>query len=86
MLCVPAESPDGSSRPAQGTNPHKHKTEWDGVHQASLNSTPEACKCTRRHGKHTGWGGGGGGWYYRIRVLALCSCAHKWGMSPGCPV
>jgi len=58
MLCVPAESPDGSSRPAQGTNPHKHKTEWDGVHQASLNSTPEACKCTRRHGKHTGWGGG----------------------------
>lgn len=57
MLCVPAESPDGSSRPAQGTNPHKHKTEWDGVHQASLNSTPEACKCTRRHGKHTGWGG-----------------------------
>lgn len=29
MLCVPAKSPDGSSRPAQGTNPHKHKTEWE---------------------------------------------------------
>lgn len=29
MLCVPAKSPDGGSRPAQGTNPHKHKTEWE---------------------------------------------------------
>lgn len=29
MLCVPAGCPDGSSRPAQGTNPHKHKTEWE---------------------------------------------------------
>lgn len=31
MLCVPAKSPDGSRRPAQGTNPHKHKTEWGEV-------------------------------------------------------
>lgn len=28
MLCVPVKSPDGSCMPAQGTNPHKHKTEW----------------------------------------------------------
>lgn len=34
MLFVPAKSPDGSSRPARGTNPHKHKTEWGGVHQS----------------------------------------------------
>lgn len=30
MLCVPCwNPPDGSGRPAQGTNPHKHKTGWE---------------------------------------------------------
>lgn len=31
-----------------------------GVHQASLDPTPEACKCTRRHSQHTVRVGGGG--------------------------
>lgn len=64
MLCVPAKSPDGSRRPAQGTNPHKHKTEWEVCTKRGLDSTPEACKCTRRHSQHTEgrWYTGSGCW------------------------
>ena len=71
MLCVPAESPDGSRRPTRGTNPHEHKTQWE--------------VCTKRastpHQKHASAQGDSlqveGGWSYRIRVLAFCSCADK---------
>lgn len=51
-----------------------------GVHQAGLDSTPEACKCTRGHSQHTGREEEKRRrrrWFYRIRVLALCSCADK---------
>lgn len=57
MLCVSARSPDGSSRPAPGHKSTRARDRMGGVHQASLDPTPEACKCTRRHSQHT-WGGG----------------------------
>lgn len=72
MLCVPAEAPDGTNRGSARAQTHKHKTKWkvctemEGVHQTSLNSTPGACKCTRRHDQHTE-----GGRFYSVG--GLCS-------------
>lgn len=43
---------------AEGQPGHKptqaQDEKMEGVHQASLNSTPGACKCTRRHDQHGG--------------------------------
>lgn len=57
MLCVPAKSPDSSSRPARGTNPHEHKTEWEVC-------TKPASTSHQKHASAQGdtvntWGGGG---------------------------
>lgn len=70
-----------------------------GQHRAQIHTSTRqnGMVCTKRastpHQKHASARedtvntlGGGGGWYYRIRVLALCSCADKWRLSPGRPV
>lgn len=74
MLCVPAKSPGGSRSPARGTNPHKHKTEW------------ELCAPNgSRHQKHASawedtvstWGVGGK-WYHRSGLSAAMLINGEW--------
>lgn len=54
MLRVPAKSPDGSSRPAQGTNPHKHKTGWGGEPRLHTRSMQLLEESTHGGGDFTG--------------------------------
>lgn len=54
MLCAPAKSPDGSSRPAQGTDPHTHKT-WEVCTERA--STPHQKHASAQgDSQHTGGG------------------------------
>lgn len=76
MLCGPAKSPDGSSRPQT-----QAQNRMGGVHQASLDSTPEACKCITRHSQHTEGGDitGSGCWLSADVLIKLRT-------GPGCLV
>lgn len=70
-MCALAKSPDGCHRPARGTNPHKHKTEWEMCTDRA--PTPHQKHASARvHTVYT-WGGG---------LLALCSCADKMDNGP----
>lgn len=59
-----------------------------GVHQAGLDSTPEACKCTRGHSQHReGEEGGRGGDFTGSGCwLSAAVLIKKGRMGPGSPV